>query len=52
MEGSRESPFTVIDSEANSTIEVGGVKINFRIDRIDKLDSGELVVVDYKTGGS
>ncbi|MBF0444200.1 MAG: PD-(D/E)XK nuclease family protein [Magnetococcales bacterium] len=50
VESSRESPFEVVGREAESAIEVGGIKIKFRIDRIDKLDSGELVVVDYKTG--
>ncbi|MBF0193853.1 MAG: PD-(D/E)XK nuclease family protein [Magnetococcales bacterium] len=52
VESSRESAFEVVEREANSFIEVGGVKVNFRIDRVDKLESGELVVVDYKTGAA
>ncbi|MBF0381248.1 MAG: PD-(D/E)XK nuclease family protein [Magnetococcales bacterium] len=52
VESSRDTQFTVVEHEAKSTIEVAGVKINFRIDRLDKLESGEFVVVDYKTGSA
>jgi ATP-dependent helicase/DNAse subunit B len=32
--------------------ELGGLRIKGRVDRVDLLPSGQLVVIDYKTGGS
>jgi ATP-dependent helicase/nuclease subunit B len=52
VEERREIPFTVIERESEGSLKLGEIIINFRIDRVDKLDSGELVVVDYKTGGA
>lgn len=42
--------FSVVELEADKEIEVSGVKMKLQVDRIDKLDSGESVVLDYKTG--
>jgi ATP-dependent helicase/nuclease subunit B len=50
VEGSRETHFEVIERESSDSIEIGGVVVNFRIDRVDRLATGGLVVVDYKTG--
>ncbi|MBF0357411.1 MAG: PD-(D/E)XK nuclease family protein [Magnetococcales bacterium] len=52
VEERREAPFNVVERESEGSIKLGGVVINFRIDRVDSLDSGELVVVDYKTGAA
>ena len=43
--------FTVKEIEAEQSIELGGLTITARIDRIDELDGGRSVVLDYKTGG-
>jgi probable DNA repair protein len=43
-------PFTVTDREKRLACTVGGVALNTFADRIDRLDDGRLVIVDYKTG--
>jgi ATP-dependent helicase/nuclease subunit B len=40
----------VLASEVKGAIEVAGVKVHGRADRIDQRADGKLVVVDYKTG--
>lgn len=42
--------FLVKDCEATHTLNIEGLEITCRIDRIDTLESGGLVVIDYKTG--
>lgn len=44
------TPFTVREVEQWHTVEFAGMKIQMRIDRIDELAGGELVIIDYKTG--
>ncbi|RJP89874.1 MAG: hypothetical protein C4518_09695 [Desulfobacteraceae bacterium] len=44
------SPFTVTDREKKLACSVGGVDLKTFADRIDRLDDGRLVIVDYKTG--
>ncbi|HKK16677.1 MAG TPA: PD-(D/E)XK nuclease family protein, partial [Gammaproteobacteria bacterium] len=44
------SPFSVREIEQWHTIEFAGMKIRMRIDRIDELADGRLVIIDYKTG--
>lgn len=46
----RRLPFEVVETEGDRELSVAGLNIKLKIDRIDKLDSGELVVIDYKTG--
>ncbi len=41
--------FTVVASEDKRYIEIGGLKLNARLDRVDELESGERIVIDYKT---
>jgi probable DNA repair protein len=43
-------PFEVVAIEAKRELVVAGLKLNGRIDRLDKLDSGGYAVIDYKTG--
>ncbi len=38
-------------NEAKAEGQISGIRIHGRIDRIDRLADGKLVVVDYKTGG-
>lgn len=48
----RRQPFTVIDNERMVSLEIHGIAVNLRIDRIDRLNDGRLLVIDYKTGAS
>jgi probable DNA repair protein len=43
-------PFAVTATELKSVVNVGGLKLDLRLDRIDRLNDGSLLVVDYKTG--
>jgi ATP-dependent helicase/nuclease subunit B len=48
-EGSR-LPFTVMGTELNTETTVGNLSFGLRLDRIDQLKDGSLLVIDYKTG--
>ena len=43
-------PFRVLEKEGKHRAAVGDVEVQLTVDRIDKLDDGRLVVIDYKTG--
>jgi ATP-dependent helicase/nuclease subunit B len=43
-------PFEVIHVEEPFTLDVGGVQVRLKLDRVDRLDDGTLAVIDYKTG--
>lgn len=48
---STRTPFRVAGVEQAIKVDVGGLEIGGRLDRIDELDSdGSLAVIDYKTG--
>lgn len=44
------APFEVLDLEKDDHLEISGLKIRLRIDRIDKTETGQVVLIDYKTG--
>ena len=46
----QRQPFTVLEREESRRVTVGGIELRTRADRVDRLDSGELVILDYKTG--
>ncbi len=46
----REGPFTVAGTEKKVTLPIGGYNFKGYIDRLDRLSTGRLRVVDYKTG--
>ncbi len=46
----RRSPFTVQALEKRLDIDINGLNINVVVDRIDRLENGKLVVIDYKAG--
>ncbi|MBF0447167.1 MAG: PD-(D/E)XK nuclease family protein [Magnetococcales bacterium] len=55
LEQGREIDFIVAEREMSGQLSLGGMQINFRIDRIDQLlhsssTQGDRVIVDYKTG--
>jgi probable DNA repair protein len=43
-------PFDVAGTEVDNTIALGDLTLHVRIDRIDRLDDGTLLVIDYKSG--
>jgi ATP-dependent helicase/DNAse subunit B len=46
----QRSPFTVVQREKKEPCAIGGIQLHTIADRIDRLDDGRLVIVDYKTG--
>jgi len=49
LDRSRE-PFHVRNTEGALDVVVSGVRLSLRIDRLDQLSDGSLVILDYKTG--
>ena len=57
FEAGREKDFTALELEAPGSLEIGGITVKFRIDRVDRVaggdaESGDLVIIDYKTGAT
>ncbi len=46
----QRSPFRVVATEAAHTEQLGPLQIRLKVDRIDELDDGYRIVIDYKTG--
>jgi exodeoxyribonuclease-5 len=46
----RRPPFRVIACEEKQELDIEGLPMRVVIDRIDQLDDGRLVVIDYKSG--
>ncbi|MBI3042593.1 MAG: PD-(D/E)XK nuclease family protein [Betaproteobacteria bacterium] len=46
----KRNGFTVLATEDKRRIEIGGLTLNARLDRIDQADDGRRIVIDYKTG--
>jgi ATP-dependent helicase/nuclease subunit B len=49
-EAGRDNGFSICSVEEDLSYEAHGINIGLRVDRIDRLDDGQLVVIDYKTG--
>jgi ATP-dependent helicase/nuclease subunit B len=43
-------PFNEARTEVDAAVEIGGLALNLRLDRIDRLSDESLLVIDYKTG--
>ena len=52
LENTRKAVFTVLDTEAEREVNIEGIVARIRIDRIDQLDDGRIIIIDYKTGAS
>ncbi|MGI8961211.1 MAG: PD-(D/E)XK nuclease family protein [Bryobacteraceae bacterium] len=50
LEGARKQPFAVEVTEQNRSFEIAGLQVHLRIDRVDRLNNGKLVLIDYKSG--
>lgn len=46
----RRNDFTVLATEDRRRVEIGGLALNVRLDRVDASGDGRRVVIDYKTG--
>ncbi len=42
--------FTVADTEVERSAQIAGLSVDLRLDRVDRLNDGTLLVIDYKTG--
>jgi len=43
-------PFTIRETEATVPLQLGGIRLSLRIDRVDTLADGGVAVIDYKSG--
>jgi len=43
-------PFTVSATEESVELSLSGLTLNLRLDRLDTLEDGQILLVDYKTG--
>jgi len=50
LEKLRQSDFAVIEREQDRSIEIGGMTIKTRLDRVDQVGKDQRLVIDYKTG--
>jgi len=50
LESGRAEPFAVQTVEETRRYEVPGLSLQLRVDRIDRLNNGSLVLIDYKSG--
>lgn len=50
IEASRPSAFTVAALEQNKQLDIGPLRLNVRMDRVDRLGDDSYIVMDYKTG--
>ena len=50
QEKTRSIPFEAIEFETSRKVHPSGIEVNLLVDRIDRLASGEKLVIDYKTG--
>jgi RecB family exonuclease len=48
-EDKKRGDFTVVAIEDKRTVEIGGFMLTTRLDRVDELDDGRRIVIDYKT---
>ncbi|MCW8859773.1 MAG: PD-(D/E)XK nuclease family protein [Deltaproteobacteria bacterium] len=47
---SERDGFRVVETEQQHTAQIGPLQISLKVDRVDELDDGSRIVIDYKTG--
>ncbi len=52
VEARRNSDFSVLACEASAEVEIEGIKVGMVVDRIDRLEDGRQIIIDYKTGAA
>lgn len=50
VEKKRESAFKVLTTEKAADVQISRLPMRLRADRIDQLENGKLVIIDYKSG--
>lgn len=50
LERNRKQPFAVEITEQERSFKIAGLELHLRIDRVDRLKNGRLVLIDYKSG--
>src|SRR5262249_35841686 len=50
MHDRRRPPFRVVETELKLPLQLGGLSVEVRLDRVDALEGGGIAVLDYKTG--
>jgi probable DNA repair protein len=51
LDQERKRPaFTVVEIEKKQTVSLGGLTVNAKLDRLDRLQGGAHAILDYKTG--
>ena len=50
FEKTRKVPFRVEHIEEKRTVELGGLPLSLRVDRIDRFPDGSVLLLDYKSG--
>ncbi len=50
VERARKQPFVVETVEQETHFEAFGLRLRLRVDRIDRLDNGHVLLIDYKSG--
>jgi ATP-dependent helicase/nuclease subunit B len=50
VECRREKPFEVEATEQQQKLEIAGLALDIRIDRVDRLRDGKFILIDYKSG--
>ena len=50
LERQRPEPFEVVALEEKREIELAGVRATIKVDRVDRLEDGRDIILDYKTG--
>jgi probable DNA repair protein len=50
VERTRKQPFTVETTEQERFFKIAGLELHLRIDRVDRVKNGRLVLIDYKSG--
>jgi exodeoxyribonuclease-5 len=51
LELARPTPYTVVACEQPTEVEIEGIAVSFKVDRVDELADGRRVILDYKSGG-
>jgi len=46
----KRADFEVINQEKKISLTISGIRLGLRIDRIDQMDDGKFLLIDYKTG--
>jgi len=44
------APFSTVSLEQKETVDIGGLKLDIVADRVDRLQDGTNLIIDYKTG--